>query len=348
MGGGKYIKTKLTVLPEELSGLIEPAMNETVNFTRYQKGQKKGHYESFFQRANHPSEPKAFWIRYTIFSPDNHPEKAIGELWAIYFDGITHQHISVKKEVLFEKCIFENNRFFIEIGTSFLENGKLSGNIFTENNSIEWNLNYTGNSETLFPLPENLYEGNFPKAKILVGLPLASYSGNLLMNGNNITIANWIGSQNHNWGIRHTDHYAWGQVAGFDNAPESFFEVTTARLKFGPVWTPFMTLMTLRHKGHEYRLNTIFQSLKAKGKFDHFNWRFYSKNSNAEIEGTIFADKNDFVHLKYYNPPGRIKNCLNTKIASAKIKIRYKDSSGKFIEDILEAKNRAAFEILED
>ena len=106
--------------------------------------------------------------------------------------------------------------------------------------------------------------------------------------------------------------------------------------------------MTLRHNGHEFRLNTIAQSLKAKGRFDYFNWKFYSKNSEVEIEGTIFADKNDFVELKYYNPPGGIKNCLNTKIASAKIKIRYKNSSGKFTEELLETKNRGAFEILED
>ncbi len=323
-------------------------MTESVNYTRYKKGQKKGHYESFFQRANYPTEPKAFWIRYTIFSPDNHPEKAIGELWAIYFDGISHQHIKVKKEIPFEKCIFEDKRFFVKVDSSVLENGKLSGSISSENDSIEWDLNYSGNSAPLFPLPENLYKGDFPKAKILVGMPLASYSGNLVVNGNNINIENWIGSQNHNWGIKHTDNYAWGQVAGFDNSPESFLEVTTARLKFGPVWTPFMTLITLRHKGREFRLNTILQSLKAKGKFDHFHWKFYSKNSDAEIEGTIFADKNDFVVLKYYNPPGGIKNCLNTKIASAKIKIRYKNSSGKFTEDILETANRAAFEILED
>ena len=323
-------------------------MNERVNFTRYQKGQRKGHYESFFQRANHPSEPKAFWIRYTIFSPDKHPEKAIAELWAIYFDGINHKHIKVKKEVFFEKCIFENKRFFVKIDTASLESGKLSGSINSENNSIEWNLNYSGSSAPLFPLSENLYEGNFPKAKLLVGLPFASYSGNVLVNGENIIIENWIGSQNHNWGSKHTDHYAWGQVAGFDNAPESFFEIATARIKFGPVWTPFMTLMTLRHNGHEFRLNTIAQSLKAKGRFDYFNWKFYSKNSEVEIEGTIFADKNDFVELKYYNPPGGIKNCLNTKIASAKIKIRYKNSSGKFTEELLETKNRGAFEILED
>jgi hypothetical protein len=45
---------------------------QQVNWTRYQPGQATGHYESFFQRANHPTRPMAFWIRYTIFSPQNH------------------------------------------------------------------------------------------------------------------------------------------------------------------------------------------------------------------------------------------------------------------------------------
>jgi hypothetical protein len=48
----------------------------------------------------------------------------------------------------------------------------------------------------------------------------------------------WVGSQNHNWGSKHTDRYSWGQVAGFDAHPESFLEVATARLKLGPLWTP--------------------------------------------------------------------------------------------------------------
>ena len=36
------------------------------------------------------------------------------------------------------------------------------------------------------------------------------------------TLERWIGSQNHNWGRKHTDSYAWGQVAGFDDAPQTF------------------------------------------------------------------------------------------------------------------------------
>ena len=51
-----------------------------VNATRYRPGRQLGHYESFFQRANHPSRPLAFWIRYTIFSPQDHPKTP----WANY------------------------------------------------------------------------------------------------------------------------------------------------------------------------------------------------------------------------------------------------------------------------
>jgi hypothetical protein len=42
--------------------------------------------------------------------------------------------------------------------------------------------------------------GGFPKAKALVGTPSAVFEG----------------------GSRHTDRYAWGQVAGFDEDAEAF------------------------------------------------------------------------------------------------------------------------------
>jgi hypothetical protein len=213
---------------------------------------------------------------------------------------------------------------------------------------MSWNLKYEGNEEPLFVFPEKLYEGSFPKAKLLVGLPMAVFSGTLKVNETMIDVTGWVGSQNHNWGVKHTDHYAWGQVAGFDNFPKSFLEVSTARLKLGPVWTPFMTLLVLRHNGEEFRLNTIPQALKAKGSFNYFNWHFHSKTQQVEITGEIKAERENFVGLKYYNPPGGIKHCLNTKIASCKIEIIYIKASGKRHCDILETKNRAAFEILTD
>src|SRR5260370_16216296 len=105
---------------------------------------------------------------------------------------------------------------------------------------------------------------------------MATYQGHLTVNGETIDVADWVGSQNHNWGSKHTDRYAWGQVCGFDDAPDSFLEVATARIKVGPLWTPAMTPMVLRHHGEELQLNTLGHALRARGEFRFFEWRFSS------------------------------------------------------------------------
>ena len=194
-------------------------------------------------------------------------------------------------------------------------------------------------------LPLKLYETKFPAAKSLVSLPLASFNGTLIVNGDTIMVDGWRGSQNHNWGVRHTDLYAWGQVAGFDNDAEAFLEIATARLRLGPFWSPPFTPIVLRYKGAEYGLRGLLQSLRAHGSFEYFTWKFKSEVEHLVIEGTITAPPQAFVGLTYYNPPGGVKYCLNTKIAGCTLHLRDKTAG---TVHILETKNRAAFEILTD
>jgi len=132
---------------------------------------------------------------------------------------------------------------------------------------------------------------------------MARFNGVIQLDGESLTVDSWIGSQNHNWGVKHTDRYAYGQVCGFDNAPDSFLEVATAKVKIGPLWTPAMTLIVLRHQGREFALNGIWRSLRARGDYEYFQWRFASENADAAIEGEIAAPRENFVGLRYYNPP---------------------------------------------
>src|SRR3954471_21147842 len=88
-------------------GAAEPWMLNT----RYRSGQRQGHYESFYQRGNHPDRPLAFWIRYTIFSPADLPEPAIGGLLALYFDGQTGQHVVAKEKHPTPSCDFARHHF---------------------------------------------------------------------------------------------------------------------------------------------------------------------------------------------------------------------------------------------
>ena len=315
------------------------------NQGRYQPGTAAGFYESYFQRANHPTRPQAFWIRYTIFSPKGRPEGAIGELWAVWFDGETGRHVVAKTEVPAGQFEFARDGLNARIGSARLAPGQLKGGAESRGHRIDWDLGFSGNAAPLFLFAPELYDKPLPKAKSLVGLPMARYRGTLTVDGQAIAIDDWVGSQNHNWGAKHTDRYAWGQVAGFDNAPDSFLEVATGQIKIGPFWTPRLTPLVLRHGGEEYALRTIGQALRrARGRFGYFHWNFGSHGDGVEIEGRISASKEAFVGLRYYNPPGGEKWCLNSKLAACQLVLK----RGGRADEVLETRHRAAFEILTD
>lgn len=307
-------------------------------------GGARGHYESYFQRANHPTRPLAFWIRYTAFAPRGRPGDAVGELWAIWFDGEAGTVTAVKEVVPYARCRFNPRALDAAIGDARLDADGLAGSATSLGRTVAWSLRYTSPSEPLLLLPEALYRGGFPKAKALVGSPLARFDGEVRVDDVAHSIEGWVGSQNHNWGERHTDAYAWGQVAGFEGAPETFLEVSTARVRVGPLWSPRMTLLVLRHEGRDYALNDLATALRADGRYDYFTWKFSSRAEGVAIEGRIEAPRERFVGLPYDNPPGGRKTCLNTKLARCSITLRREGRAP--VE--LATEHRAAFEILTD
>jgi hypothetical protein len=316
-----------------------------LNRAQYRPGRPEGHYESFYQRGNHPTEPRAFWIRYTVFSPEGRPETAIGELWAVWFDGVTGKHVVVKEEHPISDCHFDRERFGARIADRVLSPGRLQGEASCPDAAIGWDLAYEGDEPPLLLLPRPMYTGAFPKAKSLVGTPLARWAGTLRINGEEVAVDGWTGSQNHNWGRRHTDRYAFGQVAGFDDAPGSFLEIVTARTRIGPVPTPQATFLVLRHAGREYSLVSPRRALSAKASFAYFAWDFATGDDSVAIRGRISAERDRIVGLSYYNPPGGVKHCLNTKIASCTLEVVSKITGRR---ETLTAANRALMEILTD
>lgn len=337
-------------------------LQRTANHARFVPGQTEGHYESFFQRANHPTRPLAFWLRYTLVSPEGRPGAAVGELWAIFFDGETGAHVSVKREVTISDAFFDRESFDVRVADAILGPTALRGDASSSGHRIAWDLRYRAagepreRREPLLFYPDGLYASKLPRAKLLVGVPVASYDGSLDVDGREIAIDGWTGSQNHNWGSRHTDHYAWGQVAGFDDGhATSSLEIATARLRVGGVWTPFMTPAVLRHAGREHRASSPAALLRNRGEFSgpgrdgrSASWRFSFTAPELTVTGAIDAAAQDFVELAYANPPGGTKTCQNSKIATCRLSLTHTAGPGRGRVETLIAHRRAAFEILMD
>jgi hypothetical protein len=314
------------------------------NASRFRPGETGGLYESYFLRANHPQKPLAFWIRYTVFCPKGRPQDAQGELWAIWFDGEARQVVAVKESRPIADCLFSTERLDARIGDATLDDGSLAGRAASAGHAVSWRLTFAGGGAALLLLPEAMYAGGFPKAKALVARPNAVFTGTLTVDGQEVAIDGWRGSQNHNWGSRHTDRYAWGQVAGFDNAPEAFLECAAAQVRLGPLWTPRLTLLVLRDGDEEIALNGLWQAARAHGDYDFFTWTLDSRGPQARLHGRIAAPAAVFVGLDYLNPPGGSKTCLNSKLASAEFTLERPGRPAKtFVTH-----SRAAFEILTD
>jgi hypothetical protein len=319
----------------------DPLVASQVNWAQYEAGQTDGHYESFYLRANHPDRPLAFWLRYTIFAPAGRPSDALGELWAVWFDGETGRHTAAKVEVPLSQCRFATDAFDVRVAEAELNATHLRGQC----GDVGWDLRYSGGEPPLYLLAARLYRGGFPKAKSLVSLPLARFTGSVTVAGQAVAIDGWVGSQNHNWGSRHTDRYAFGQVAGFDDAPDSFLEVATARNRIGPLWTPATTLVVLRHAGNEYSLTALATGMRAKATVSPKEWTFASRSPNTEITGRITASPESFVLLEYPNPPGGTKYCLNTKLAAAEVTLVDRASGQR---TTLHSRHSGLFELLDD
>jgi len=118
---------------EQLSGR---ALLDAIGASRFDPKSTRGFYESYFVRANHPSEPKAFWIRYTLFCPRGRSQLAVGQLWAIYFDGQSSEHIAIKQSVPFESCSFSAQTLDVRIGDCTLSERDLSGSAVSGNRAL--------------------------------------------------------------------------------------------------------------------------------------------------------------------------------------------------------------------
>ena len=131
-------------------------------------------------------------------------------------------------------------------------------------------------------------------------------------------------------------------MCGFDQEPDWLLEMATARIKLGPVWTPWFAPVVLHTSEGLIEFNGMWEAVKNKGTYSPFDWTLRAENDHYLFEARVQCPIHKAVALWYRNPPGGGKYCLNSKTASAVCKLTDKNTGN---ETELTSK-AAAFEIL--
>ena len=297
---------------------------------------KAPYYESRFIRANDPDSARAVWLRETLLLPT--VGEPVADVWVMAFDPAGHR--AVKQQYTIAEAAFSDDPWTARIASAVLDDTAASGAL----TDARWDLAITASGqEPVRVLADRAYQSRFPTAKTTVRDPLARFQGRLEIAGRGADVDGWMGSVNHNWGTRHTPAYAYGQVCGFDNAPDTTLEIVTARAALGPVLLPGVTLFVFRHEGQQFAVRSIRDSLHSHGRYTPFRWTFGARVGEQMIEGEITAAPADVIGLTYTDTHGGVKYCYNSAIAGCRIQL-----AGKAFELAELLSLRAMFEILTD
>ncbi len=304
---------------------------------------KAPYYESRYIRANDPERPQALWLRETLLLPT--AGEAVADVWVMVFDPEGAGNRALKEPYPIGSADYDYDNWTARIGATTVDDRSAQGVVTGGNRSARWDLRITpGSEDPVKLLTERAYAARFPTAKTTVRHPLAQFDGRLEIDDAAVVVDGWTGSVNHNWGTRHTPAYAFGQVCGFDDAPDSSLEIVTARAAVGPISLPAATLFVFRHAGAEFAVRSILGSLHTHGQYRPFFWQFGARVGERMIEGEIFTEPADVIGLTYTDTDGASKYCYNSAIATCRIQL-----AGKAFERTeLVATRRAMFEILTD
>jgi hypothetical protein len=304
---------------------------------------KAPYYESRYLRANHPDRPQALWLRETLLLPT--AGDPVADVWMMLFDPNGAGNWALKVPHPISAAEYDYETWTARIGDTTIDDHSAQGAIAGDDRSARWDLQITpGSQQPVKLLTERAYKARIPTAKTTVRHPLARFDGWLELDDVRLALDGWTGSVNHNWGTKHTPAYAFGQVCGFDGAPESSLEIVTARAAIGPVKTPAATLFVFRHAGVEFAVRSVLGSLQTRGQYRPFIWSFGGRVGDQMIEGEITVEPADVIGLTYTDTDGSSKFCYNSAIASCRMQV-----AGKAFErGELVATRRAMFEILTD
>jgi hypothetical protein len=282
---------------------------------------KAGHYESFYVKACRPGGGQGIWIRHTVHKrPGEEPK---GSIWFVLFDADAEGPRATKVTVGPDQLSSPDGAW-IRVAEAEIAPGSAKGSIATDALQATWDLDYVGGSAPCRYLPADwLYEAPVPRTKFEAPFPDARFSGKLSVDGAEIDVSDWPGMIGHNWGTEHAERWVWLEGTGFEEAG-TYFDAGAARIKLGPLNTPWIGAGMLLIDGESHRLGGFGRIRSTKIAETPGGCEFVLPGDEVQVTGRVSAPAKDFVGWVYADPKGPEHNVVNCSIADLELTVERK------------------------
>ncbi len=294
----------------------------------------QGHYESVYFVATHPTEPRALWVRTTVRKRPG--EEAVGALWATWFceDGVR----AAKLDVLPVSTAGSD----ITIGS--VRNGPdgSTGEIAGDRLTVAWDLTFTpiAGGEPLEHLhPAFLYSAPIPRTKPTSPAPNVSIAGPLRIDGEPIDLTGWTGMLGHNYGSQHAARWIWLRVCGLGEDGGGWLDAVLARIRVGPVLTPWTAFGALQLDGVRHPLGGLLRRDTAVD-LDFDGATITLGGPGITVVTHAWVPLASTVGWKYADPNGHGHEVVNCSVAQMSLTLRRGNQSA-----VLEPARRGVLEV---
>lgn len=298
--------------------------------------------ESFFIKANHLTDDRAFWLKFTFLKRKN--EKPTFCINAILLNGndvwTGSQTFKNIEEVYFPYC----KGVTWSLGqVHFGLCGISKGSIETNMGHCVWDLGWNdfGIDQSVKLLPEFLYSHISSVTKIITPRPQIGVCGTIMLNGAPFLSANdeWVGMQGHSWGKKYFKNHTWMQTSLINSANSLDLIVEG----FTTVTGPFnFTSFNIRTPKKEYKFSDILSFYRFNTVRDGNIWRVSCENKTSSMDLYMEMPKNHAI-LECENPNGTFGKCHSSNISYMNLVI----DDQKYGRDEFNSSS-AALEFLED
>ena len=268
-----------------------------------------GHYESYFVKGHHPTEPQAFWLRHTVHQRPGEPQTA--SLWLTLFD---RDEVTAGKETFSEPIVPEGG--YIQIGPSVLTPTSGRGRVKSPTLEAGWSFEYETTDTELQHLPATwMYDAALPKTKTGTPHPGVTFSGRV----GPLRVDGWRGLVSHNWGSQHAERWIWMHSA----LENGWLELVLGRIKVGGWTTPWLANGALQLDGVRHRLGGPNRARATKVDEHATGARFVvTGDDGLRLEGEIGAPAQRFVCWRYADPDGPEHHSAHSSLCDLRAEIR--------------------------
>ena len=270
---------------------------------------KAGHYESFYLKLCHPSEPLGAWIRYTVHKrPGAAPT---GSLWFTLFDAG-----GPRAAKLTLPGPDSGAGDWLRVGEARIGPDGARGSIGDE---VVWELRIEAREPPLLHLPRPwLYGAPLPRTKLASLAPSAFLSGRLSVDGRELPVDGWRGMVGHNWGAQHAERWIWLHGISADG---DWLDAAIGRVRLGPLTTPWVASGALSVGGERHPLR------RAQVTEQPDRCTFTLSGGGVDVRGSVSAPRERFVGWVYADPDGSEHHTVNCSICDMRLRVSRRDGS---------------------